>query len=134
MSRFHRAAVGDGVQKCLSPIERHVKADCKPKISRAPKSEAEEKADQTGSQCSQPRFTLVAQMQRTERSGEKGGCRPESNAARQSKLRVTPKQVLFKETDQKKYDTPEHGEFDDANPMQREMPEVEAMQAAQRSQ
>ena len=83
MSRLHRAAIGDGVQKCLSPIERHVKANRKPKIARAPKSEAEEKSDQAGSQCSQPRFTLVAQMQRTERSGEKGGCRPESNAARQ---------------------------------------------------
>src|SRR5437868_856674 len=56
------STVGDGIEKGLSPVERHVEANGPPKIASAAKGQAEEEPNECCGQRANPSFTRVAQM------------------------------------------------------------------------
>src|SRR5215472_2293619 len=83
MSRHHHAAVGNGIDEALSIVPGEVQADREPQASCAPDSEAEEKADQRSSKCSDPTLSAIPEVYGAEDPGEQSGRRPKADAVRE---------------------------------------------------
>src|SRR5208282_5753819 len=119
----HGPAVGNTVKEGLRPVPRGVEADGPPERAGAPKTEAEDQADQAGGEQSDGGLTRVAPVAEAEEEGAEDGRGPEAQgfavaaleqplvnageAARQGVLQVTAGEVLLGQADQHEGEQPE---------------------------
>src|SRR3974390_2399711 len=113
MTGSNHATVWYGVEICLAPIPGSMKADGKPKITRAAQRQAEEESDEGCGQQAFPLLAVIAQMDQTKNTGQRDCRRPKTDATGQGKLGVAAKQEFFKEPHQQKHERPECSEAGD---------------------
>src|SRR5579862_7134912 len=92
------AAVRDGVEKRLAPIEAAVQTDGEPKISGALQREAEKHGDHHHARGADHSFARISEMCRAKRAGQNPRGGPKANTTRQRKLRVAAEEVFFEDS------------------------------------
>src|ERR1700687_268680 len=106
----HLSTGGYGVEESFSPIPESMKADGKPEIAGAPQCEAEEESDECRGEQASPLLAFIPPMYESKQTRHDHGCRPETDAARQSELRVAAQKELLEQPHQQKHDAPEQSE------------------------
>src|SRR5579871_6556655 len=111
-----------------------MKSHREPQVAGAPQGQAEKQTNHHHRQQARPLFAGVLQVHQSKRARKQHGGGPETNRARQCKLRVTAQQEFFKKSHHQEKHSPEQGEAQHPAAVNGKMPKLEAVKAEQKRQ